>query len=79
MHHLALFSPFGKDRSGELLSPPFVHAMVGTSTKEDGHTLLSAQLMTDHKIDEFVTHMKSELDEFAKAAKRELKKLKQRQ
>jgi hypothetical protein len=78
MNRLQLYSPLQKASSQQFPTPPFVHAMVGTCAKEDGHTLLSAQLMTDGEIDEFVTQMKSELDEFAVVAKKELRKLKQR-
>lgn len=77
MNPLALYSPSRQTRSEDWPARPFVHAMVGACTKVDGHTLLSAQLMTNQEIDEFVNELKIELEEFSEAAKKELRKLKQ--
>ena len=45
---------------------------------EEGNVLLSPQLMTDGEIDEVVNKSKRELDEFGRAAKEELRNLKEK-
>lgn len=75
MHRLAMYSPVKGREKGDLPISPFVHIEVGTHSRDDGHILLSAQLMSDAEIDEAVQQLKSELDEFSKAAKRELRQL----
>jgi len=57
---------------------PFVYLAVGTHSKENDLILLSSQLMSEPEIDEVVTQLKAELDEFGKKAKKELKSLREK-
>lgn len=70
-----LLSPLRARKKGDYPITSFVHLSLGTYMEEQDHILLSAQLMTDREVDEVVDSLKKELDEFGKAAKRELKEL----
>lgn len=76
MNRLAMYSPMRECKRGELPAPPFVHIMVGTNSVEAGHILISPELASDMEIDEIVSQLKAELDEFARVAKCELRYLK---
>ncbi len=75
MHRLAMYSPLHARKEGDYPLAPFLHLSVGTHSEEQGHILLSSQLMTDSEIDYVVDEMRQELEEFRKNAKRELKSL----
>lgn len=73
MHTLALHSPFRSWKNGELPVSPFVSLTVGTHTEDEtGCYLLTPQLMTEAEIDYEVNRLIKELEEFRKAAKKEL-------
>jgi hypothetical protein len=55
-----------------------VSIAVGWHTDEGGQLLLTPQLMTDREIDEAVDGLIKELEEFRKAAKKELMTLRAR-
>ena len=79
MHRLALYSPLSKWPKGGYPLSPFVQLSLGTySPESDGRVLLSAQLMTPGEIDYVVDQLKAELDEFRIAAKKELRKLREK-
>lgn len=76
MHRLAIYSPFRAWKKGNMPLPPFVSISVGTHSESDGQIFLSPELMSDGEIDYAVDQLKSELEEFRKAAKKELRTLK---
>ncbi len=78
MHRLSIYSPIKKWKKGEMPISPFVYLAVGTHSKENDLILLSPQLMSELEIDEVVTQLKAELDEFGKIAKKELKSLREK-
>jgi len=75
MHKLNMYSPLRAWKKGDYPISPFVHLSVGYHTVSDEHILLSPQLMCDQEIDDIVDKLSHELEEFRKAAKRELKML----
>lgn len=75
MHRLSIYSPLKKWKKGDLPTSPFLYLTVGTHSKENNHILLSPKLMSGREIDEVVTQLKAELDEFGKKAKKELTSL----
>jgi hypothetical protein len=76
MYKLALYSPMRSWKKGQPPISPFVSVAVGAYTEADGQLLLTAQLMTDSEIDYEVGVLMKELEEFRKAAKKELRTLK---
>ena len=76
MYTLALHSPFRSWKKGELPVSPFVSLTIGAHTEdESGRKLLTPQLMTEAEIDYEVNRLIKELEEFRKAAKKELLEL----
>jgi hypothetical protein len=79
MPQLALYSPLSKWNKADRPLSPFVYLSLGIDLSEhDGHILLSAQLMTPEEIDYAVAQLKTELDDFQIAAKKELQKLREK-
>lgn len=78
MNHITIYSPLRELRKGESPGTPFVHIAVGANSRHHDHILLSAELVSPDEVDEAVKQLKSELDEFAKAAKHELQSLHQK-
>jgi len=78
MHRLSIYSPARKWKKGDLPTSPFVYLTLGAHSKDNDNILLSPQLMSDSEIDEVVTQLKAELDDFRKKAKKELKSLREK-
>lgn len=76
MHRLAMYSPFKAWKKGDVPLPPFVSISVGTHSEANGQIFLSPELTSDGQIDYAVDQLKDELEEFRKAAKKELRTLK---
>lgn len=72
MSKFAMHSPLRSWKKGELPADPFVSLEVGTHMESDGRLILTSQLMTDAEIDDEVDGLIKELEQFRKAAKKEL-------
>ena len=75
MNKLMMYSPLRSWKKGELPISPFVSIAVGAHSENDGHLLLSPQLMTDAEIDHEVESLIKELEQFRTSAKKELRNL----
>ena len=75
MNKFAMYSPLQSWKKGELPVAPFVSLAVGTHVESDGQLLLTPQLMADSEIDHEIDGLIKELEEFRKAAKKELRTL----
>lgn len=73
MHRLTIYSPIRAWQKGDMPTNPVVYIELGTHSIQNGHALLSSALASEGEVDEAVTQLKSELDEFSRMAKRELK------
>lgn len=72
MNTFAMYSPLRSWKKGELPADPFISLEVGTHTKSEGKLLLTPNLMTVTEIDYEVDRLIKELEQFRKAAKKEL-------
>jgi hypothetical protein len=72
MNKFAMYSPLRSWKKGELPADPFVSLEVGMHVESDGRRILTPQLMTDAEIDYEVDGLIKELEQFRKAAKKEL-------
>lgn len=72
MSKFAMYSPLWSWKKEELPAGPFVSLEVGTHMESDGRLILTPQLMTDAEIDYEVDGLIKELEQFRKAAKKEL-------
>lgn len=76
MDKLAMYSPLSAWTRGDRKISPFVSLTIGAhSTTDDGHMLLTPELMTESEIDYEVNGLLAELEQFRKAAKAELSSL----
>nr|VFJ44012.1 MAG: hypothetical protein BECKDK2373C_GA0170839_100730 [Candidatus Kentron sp. DK]VFJ53473.1 MAG: hypothetical protein BECKDK2373B_GA0170837_104229 [Candidatus Kentron sp. DK] len=75
MHRFTIYSPLNAQKKGDYPISPFLYLSAGFYSEDQGHVLLSAQLMTDSEIDYVVDGLKEELEEFRTKAKNELKAL----
>ena len=75
MHRFSVCSLLSKWKKGDPPSPPWVHLSPGTHSQSEGVVLLSEELRTDREIDDTVDQLKTELEEFRKKAKEELRRL----
>lgn len=73
MYRLTMYSPVRAWCKGDMPTNPVVYIELGSHSIHNGHALLSSELASDVEVDEAVTQLKSELDEFSRMAKRELK------
>ena len=73
MSKFEIYSPLRARKKEDYALSPFIHLSLSYhATSDDGHILLSAQLMTNQEIDEFIEQRKNELEKFRKEAKQEL-------
>jgi hypothetical protein len=64
---------------GDIPFPPYVHIYLSEySSDSAGRPLMSPELMTDREIDEAIDYLASQLEKVRKAAKLQLKKIKER-
>lgn len=75
MFWFALHSPLSAWKKGDRPISPFVQLSLGHYSQDGPHILLGSQLGDDKEIDTLVERVKAELDEFAGAAKKELRVL----
>lgn len=75
MASLDLYSPLRGRRKEDYPTSPFVHLCLGTYMIHNQRVLISEQLATNREIDDFVDRLKAQLDEFGRAAKKELRVL----
>ena len=74
-----MHSPMREWKKGDYPVSPHVSISLGThSSTSDGKVFLSPLLMSDLEIDEAVDGIKSELEEFRRKGKRELKSLRKK-
>jgi hypothetical protein len=78
MYKFTLYSPLRSWKKGQPPTNPFVSVAVGAHSTTDGQLLLTSQLMTDLEIDHEVDGLIKEMEEFRKAAKKELRNLRAR-
>ena len=79
MSKFEMYSPLRARKKGDNPVSPFIHLSLGYhATSDDGHILLSAQLMTNREVDECVDQLRKELEKFRKEAKQELTTLHER-
>lgn len=76
MHKFVMYSPLHSWKKGEYPVSPFVAVAVGDhATSNDGHLLLTAELVNNTEIDIHIDGLIAELEEFRRTAKSEIKKL----
>ncbi len=77
MYRFVMYSPLRSRKKGDLPAPPVVSVAVSLpSSIDDPYLLLTPHLINDTEIDYEVDGFIRELEEFRKAAKKELQKLK---
>ncbi|MBS1190918.1 MAG: hypothetical protein H6R10_2710 [Rhodocyclaceae bacterium] len=72
MNNFAMYSPLRAWKKGDIPADPFVSLELGTHVESDGRQILTPNLMTDAEIDYEVDCLIKELEQFRKAAKKEL-------
>ncbi len=78
MYRFSIYSPLRKWKKGDIPVSPFIYLKLATYSEKNDKILISPELMSDPEIDEIVTQLKQELDEFGKKAKKELKSLREK-
>lgn len=75
MNKFTIYSPFRAWKKGELPADPFVSLEARMHIESNESILLTPRLMTDAEIDYEVDGLIKELEQFRKAAKKELTSL----